>query len=348
MRVQFGPVAQLRRLVGEQPLQPQQQREVAAPLDRGLLGPSSSSFSAASSARRRAVPGASASGPSPSSRKGSRANFAARSMSALDGTAAGAATSLVLAMKAFGFRPRRNAETWARALRTRMPGVASTSPRRSHSGSQSQRTERTYCNQGIDESGTTARNRPGTGRDGGPGRRRLRLPPRRRLRRQAPRLRARRWPASPAPLAALHEQANRAAAGRRRRLRKADRRAARLPGRGQRLGLLVRALPLRVPHPAEALGHLRQTRRLPRRRQPGLRRRRPRPSSTRRRFPTPATPTRRGDRRRDRRQRSAFPTPPSTTAAASSSTSSRSPTPTTAELRADIERYALGEECESG
>ena len=38
VRVQFGAVAQLRRFVGEQALQPEQQREVAAPLDRGVLG----------------------------------------------------------------------------------------------------------------------------------------------------------------------------------------------------------------------------------------------------------------------------------------------------------------------
>ena len=39
VRVQFGAVAQLRRFVGEEALQPQQQGEVAAPLDRGVLGP---------------------------------------------------------------------------------------------------------------------------------------------------------------------------------------------------------------------------------------------------------------------------------------------------------------------
>ena len=38
VRVQFGAVEQLRRFVGEQPLEPEQQREVAAPLDRGELG----------------------------------------------------------------------------------------------------------------------------------------------------------------------------------------------------------------------------------------------------------------------------------------------------------------------
>ena len=38
VRVELGAVAQLRRLLGEQALQPEQQREVAAPLDRGVLG----------------------------------------------------------------------------------------------------------------------------------------------------------------------------------------------------------------------------------------------------------------------------------------------------------------------
>ena len=38
VRVELGAVAQLRRLVGEQALEPEQQREVAPPLDRGVLG----------------------------------------------------------------------------------------------------------------------------------------------------------------------------------------------------------------------------------------------------------------------------------------------------------------------
>ena len=67
----------------------------------GYSAPASISASAMSRPRRRAVPGARASGPSPSSRKGSRANADARSMSALAGTAAVAATSVVLAMKAW-------------------------------------------------------------------------------------------------------------------------------------------------------------------------------------------------------------------------------------------------------
>ena len=38
VRVEFGAVEQLRRFVGEQALEPEQQREVAAPLDRRVLG----------------------------------------------------------------------------------------------------------------------------------------------------------------------------------------------------------------------------------------------------------------------------------------------------------------------
>ena len=38
VRGELGAVAQLRRLLGEQPLEPEQQREVRAPLDRGRLG----------------------------------------------------------------------------------------------------------------------------------------------------------------------------------------------------------------------------------------------------------------------------------------------------------------------
>jgi hypothetical protein len=37
--VEFGAVAQLRWLLGQQPLEAEQQREVPAPLDRGLLRP---------------------------------------------------------------------------------------------------------------------------------------------------------------------------------------------------------------------------------------------------------------------------------------------------------------------
>ena len=39
MRVELGAVAQLWRLIRQQPLEPEQQREVAAPLDRGMLRP---------------------------------------------------------------------------------------------------------------------------------------------------------------------------------------------------------------------------------------------------------------------------------------------------------------------
>ena len=112
VRVEFGAVAQLRRLVGEQPLEPEQQREVAAPLDRGLLRP----LRRAPSARRRGRGGGRCRGRAPRAPRrragsGSRANAAARSMSAPEGTAADAATSLVLAMKAcaLSFPQRRGA-----------------------------------------------------------------------------------------------------------------------------------------------------------------------------------------------------------------------------------------------
>ena len=39
MQRELRPVAQLRRLIGQQPLQAEQQREVLAPLDRWLLRP---------------------------------------------------------------------------------------------------------------------------------------------------------------------------------------------------------------------------------------------------------------------------------------------------------------------
>ena len=115
----------------------------------GSSAPSSSSSSAASSARRRAVPGASASGPSPSSRKGSRANSAARSMSALEGTAACAATSLVLAIEGFWVPSLPNDATVRlgqvnEAARSRLV----VSPR-ALSAVREPRTERTYCNHGI-------------------------------------------------------------------------------------------------------------------------------------------------------------------------------------------------------
>ena len=116
---------------------------------------------------------------------------------------------------------------------------------------------------------------------------------------------------SPPPLAALYGQGNRcsAAAG---RLRSAARRAARLSGRGQRLGLLVRALPASssrsssAPPPATASGSpsSASTAKTPTTRRA--------PSSARSPFPTPATPTPTRRSRRARRH-SACRTPPSTT-----------------------------------
>ena len=55
---QLGAVGQQHRLGVEQPLEPEQQRVLAPPLGEGVSRPASSSASAASTARRRAVPGA--------------------------------------------------------------------------------------------------------------------------------------------------------------------------------------------------------------------------------------------------------------------------------------------------
>ena len=118
------------------------------------------------------------------------------------------------------------------------------------------------------------------------------------------------------------------------------------PVGGQRLGVLVRAVPLRVPDPAEALRRVRQAGRLPRRRQPGLRRR---GSDLPRRGPGPLPQLHR-PRQRHRRPlgaSSASPTPPSTTrrqARLPQAGPVHRPTPN---CEADIERYALAT-CESG
>ena len=60
MRVELGAVVQGRRLLADQPFETQQEREIPAPLQEGSSLPASISASAASSARRRAVPRAAA------------------------------------------------------------------------------------------------------------------------------------------------------------------------------------------------------------------------------------------------------------------------------------------------
>ena len=129
MRVELGAVAERRRLLADQPFEAEQQREVAAPLERRLLG-----------ARRRSRPARhrgpgggrcrAAGLPAPRHRAG-RAHArtpAARSMSALLG-AAPAATSVVLAIEGFGCLPPADQLGDRRASRTRATGSRESVPR---------------------------------------------------------------------------------------------------------------------------------------------------------------------------------------------------------------------------
>ena len=93
---QHGAVDEVRLVLREQPLEAEHQRVLLAPLDEGSSTPASISASAASTARRRAVPGRRASG---SSAIGSRDHSETRSRSSREGTdAAFAATAVVLAI----------------------------------------------------------------------------------------------------------------------------------------------------------------------------------------------------------------------------------------------------------
>ena len=112
------------------------------------------------------------------------------------------------------------------------------------------------------------------------------------------------------------------------------------PGGGQQVGLVVRALPLRVPLVPVAGREARRPDRLPRRQRQRLRGRRRSSSSPSCRCPTRPTPTRtwtspRTSAARRRRSRR----PPSTTAAASSSSSHPGVYRGRAGLDADVSRY---------
>ena len=118
-----------------------------------------------------------------------------------------------------------------------------------------------------------------------------------------------------------------AARRRRRRLRRPAARAAGLPGRGEQVGLLVRALPRGVPVLPEAGARARREGRLPRRGLAGQRRRRPRvPGGVPGALPELQGP-RPEDRRRARRRRRLPDAPPSTTRRASWPTCTRAATP---------------------
>ncbi len=83
VRGEHGPVDELGLVLGEHALEPEQQRVLLPPLQRRDLEPGLDVGSAASSARRRAEPGASASwGVSPSKTKRSRVSCSARLIAA--------------------------------------------------------------------------------------------------------------------------------------------------------------------------------------------------------------------------------------------------------------------------
>ena len=152
---------------------------------------------------------------------------------------------------------------------------------------------------------------------------------------------------SPPPLAALHKQANQLLPGGTERLRKADRGAARLPGRGQRLGLLVRPLPRASSRPCRSSRRLRQAGRLPRRQLQDsddaaatFLGEEPRP------LPQLHRP-RQGHRRESLGAASASPTPPSTTAAGKLVYLKQGPYRDESELEADIAPLRPPS-CESG
>ena len=144
---------------------------------------------------------------------------------------------------------------------------------------------------------------------------------------------------APAPLAGLYTQPSELLDGGQDAFDAAHREAARAPGGGEQVGLVVRALPLRVPVLPEAGGQARQGGRLPRRQPQRQRRRR---AEVPRRVPA-AVPELQGPRREGRARApawSACPPPRSTTARASWPTCTRAGTPARQKLVEDIERYA--------
>ena len=304
VRVQFGAVAQLRRFVGEEALQPQQQREVAAPLDRGVLG-------AGVELAQRGVEGAAARRP-----RCQRLGPLAVEQEGLAGKLRRHARYRRLKelpllrqrrwswpSKASGFRPRRARDSRLEASEMRAAGSqVIPSPgdlSGSHTGEPNVRiviTERMTKR-------PTRRIGPRIAVPAGGARRSpVAAPPPTAATARTPTTSAP-WPARRRRWRPCTSRPTSCCPGGTDGLREADRGAEGLPGRGQRLGLLVRALPLRVPGPAEALRPLRQAGRLPRRRLPGRRRRRrdlPRGGAGA--LPQLQRP-RRGDRRLARRRR---------------------------------------------
>ncbi len=251
----------------------------------------------APSAPRRGRAGGRSPGPAPPAprRRAGRARgrtAAARSMSALEGTAASAATSLVLAIEGFrasvpaahrrvragtsergcggstGVPPTYSARSASREPNVRivpmermrarigpLPGACRRWRWRSLLGSGCGRLAR---------AATTAAPTPTT---------------------------RRRWPGRRRRSRRSTSKANELLDGGHDAFEKRIAAAARLPGRRQRLGLLVRPLPAGVPDPAEALGARTASRSPSSASTPKTPTTPPPPSSARSRCPTPATPT---------------------------------------------------------
>ena len=247
------------------PLEPEDQRVVAAPLDRGLVAAGVELGQRGVSAARRAVPSASAvSGSSPSSTRGSRAKSSARRRSSPE-TGEAQPQSF--------FQPRLGVSLQGN-------GRPALSPRRNRSRAGQQGPPFVFAALSSPRAGSA----PSPSRTVGVlllWHTHGRLPPLGRMRRLAPdtglaaafaaRPAAPASPSksastadfkkldgAPAALAGLYREPSELLGRRPGRLQEAHRRAARPARGGERLGVLVRALPLRVPVLPEAGDQARQ------------------------------------------------------------------------------------------
>ena len=262
----------------------------------GSLAPASISAIAASNARRCGVPGASTvAASSPSARNGSRVNFEARSMSLDDGSVAGVATGVVSAMKGVDSVKTAVYSARSRALRgslgsegPALPAKAgrpceATSITAGPARSASLRVQCAVCSTFSPPSRSSPSWSSGSAR-------RVATRPRRRPQTFDLEQAQQQLAGAPAPLAALYEQPNAILDG---RLRAARQGARGPPDRHQQVGLVVPAVPRRVPDLPAGRDRARQGGRLPRRQR---RRQAPGGGEVPRRAPA-AVPVLRGSRR---------------------------------------------------